>query len=408
MKILATKRCNNKSYDCKYCQGSGIVYILAQVKIPNKKTQTIKYYFNDANDDSMIRFCKCKCKIKDCEFCKGTGIHSIYMENQDYHLKQYDSPKRIKCNNCTGKNCVKCRGYGFTSVFLEEGLIIETKQNYQVKTIKEANLCQACLRSLNASGCELCHGRGKVLKNLQICGNCSGYGIVVKHFRNQYKYKKCKNCGGAGAPTKSFLDLNLEECKNVIRRVLNFKEFLFDIKLKSKQIMNGQEHEFLYSDVIMIDRAILNNSSYPLVFMALKNSFTSLRLLEDRLQENFSKIRTDNRGLKMLQFYTIKKFANWSHHSTMTKERSGFVINEKDLLSTLDLFEDLIKKSFSSENNEIPILDSVEVYKQKQPKWMESNLKRVDINLKRFLINRIQENEIENVNFHNFLMYSKK
>ncbi|KAJ6232336.1 hypothetical protein M0813_04857 [Anaeramoeba flamelloides] len=407
LKILETKLCNNKSQNCKYCQGSGIVYIVAQNKIPNKKTKPIQYYFNDNKNDCMIRFCKCKYKIKDCKLCKGTGIFLISMDNKKYYLREYDSPKRIKCKKCKGKNCLKCRGYGFTSVKLEKGLTIETKQKYQRKTIQEAGLCQSCLRSLNVGDCKLCWGYGRILKNQQICGHCSGYGCVVKHFYKYYKYKKCKNCQGMGIPIKSFLDLNLEECKNVIRRVLQFKQLLFDMKLNYKLKMNGQLQEFLYADAIMIDKSILNSSCYPLVFMTLKNSFTSLRTLGEHIRDHIFKSSPNRDQLQILKLYIAKKFTNWSHHLTTTKEQSGIVINENDLLSSLDFYEDRIKKSYSIENNEIPIFCNIKTKKKKQSKWTKSNLNKVDSNLNRFLINKIDQNKFENNNFHRYLLFSK-
>ncbi|KAJ3444474.1 hypothetical protein M0812_10328 [Anaeramoeba flamelloides] len=374
MKIIEQKICDDLSSECPYCKGSGINYIVAEIttKKNNKKTKTkIKYYFNDQFKDNMVQFCRCGCQRYNCKKCLGTGIYTIYDQNKIHYIKDYDNPSINYCKNCPGFNCHKCRGFGFTSIKLIKGMLILTKEQYKTKTIGQAKLCQSCIRSLNVKNCNLCSGFGTVLQNVKICTNCSGYGFTVTKIKNQYKYKECQNCQGKGIPYKSCIELNIEECKSVIKKVVQFKQFLTEIKLKYTIKMNDKVQEFLFANEIymnekIFNQSIVNETNYPRVLQSLKDCFSSIRDIEEHMQKNLSKNdKKDNRLLAM-QLYTIKSFSNWSHHSFEPKEHAGRVICEKDLINILDLVQEVVNEFNFKEIIKIPKLNKKKKKKKKK------------------------------------------
>ncbi|KAJ3445073.1 putative transmembrane protein [Anaeramoeba flamelloides] len=384
-----------------------------ETKNKKQKTKPIKYYFNDNRRDNMVHYCwHCENGYNDgeCEKCHGTGIYSIYQNKKNYILEDYDyeDVKVRYCNNCQGTDCPKCRGYGFTSIKLQEALTILVNEKYQTKRIEEAPICSKCLRSLNTNNCNLCSGHGTVLKCLQKCCKCSGYGFVLKKKDKKSKYQKCKKCSGKGVSHTACLEINPEQCKNVISRIIKFRQFLTDNKLKYKSEFQGKIYELLFADQIKINESPLNENSDELLFQSLKISFKSIRELVEQILKKVIQTEKMYNRLQIMQLYTAQVISNWPHHSLDDKEKAGTVLHEKDLLSVFDLLEETINKFLSLEINDLTVVKNKETDLNEQKNILKMDSTNINKKIIKSLENKRVDNKNENNLFKNYFLHSEK
>ncbi|KAJ3445978.1 hypothetical protein M0812_08513 [Anaeramoeba flamelloides] len=406
IEILETKFCNDYSGSCKYCNGFGIKSMLIRNKESNKKT---KYLFGIGY---QVIYCKKHNKKSFCHNCSNTRIQSVYYEGNFYSLKNYKKAKIINyCYNCQRENCKKCGGYGFQSLVLHSSLTIPFEVQYdEIKNINfqdqsSSEICLKCLGGMNVKVCLLCKGRGEMLKNVTVCNQCNGFGFGFKEIsKTNYSYqklKKCNKCLGNGVPYKSYIDLSIEECKEIGGEIMKLKRFLNEKQWKYQLDINGNDEEFLLANDIFFDHEIPNQNNIQIAIQSLKHSFSGVRLIVDILKREIGEEKLINNPIEQKKLYLITTFSNFPHHLQVKKEEAGFIVTKDILQSIINLLKEVL---ISFYQNKLIIEDNEE---QVEEKFTCLKINNDNNTLVASFAKKVNQNNFQNYSIKNFLQKYK-